>query len=89
MNINCNKSLNLIKYQNPFELDFISSERGNTVFEKNSNFYKKDENDDNESYFNYAETSAGKDHTMLEKDSNSCLEILIILFVLMVVLVFL
>ena len=89
MNINCNKSLNLIKNQNPFELDFISSERGNTVFEKNSNFFKKDENDDNESYFNYAETSAGKDHTMLEKDSNSCLEILIILFVLMVVLVFL
>ena len=89
MNINCNKSLNLIKYQNPFELDFISSERGNTVFEKNSNFFKKDENDDNESYFNYAETSARNDHTMLEKDSNSCLEILIILFVLMVVLVFL
>ena len=89
MNINCNKSLNLIKNQNPFELDFISSERGNTIFEKNSNFYKKDENDDNESYFNYAETSAGNEHTMLEKDSNSCLEILIILFVLMVVLVFL
>lgn len=89
MNINCNKSLNLIKYQNPFELDFISSERGNTVFEKNSNFFKKDENDDNESYFNYAETSAGDDRTILEKDSNPCLEILIILFVLMVVLVFL
>ena len=90
MNINYNKSLNLIKNQNPFELDFISSKRINTIFEKNTNYFKKEiENDDKESYFNYAETSARNDHTMLEKDSNSCLEILIILFVLMVVLVFL
>lgn len=90
MNINYNKSLNLIKNQNPFELDFISSKRINTIFEKNTNYFKKEiENDDKESYFNYAETSAGDDRTILEKDSNPCLEILIILFVLMVVLVFL
>ena len=83
-----NKSSNLIKNKNPFELYSISPER-NKVFEKDgSKFYKKEiEKDYNESFFTYAETSTGEDDT--EKESNTCLEILIILFVLMVVLVFL
>lgn len=86
-NIN-NKSSILIQCQKPIDLHFISRHKHNIVFEKNNSTFIKEENvnDTNETNFTYAEAGEGETYTMLEKQSNTCLQILMILFVLIITL---
>ena len=86
-----NKSSNLMKSQNPFEFHFIYPDRQNIVFDKNNSIFLKEGkvNDNKKASFNYAAKGAGESYTIIENESNSCFEILIILSVLIMIFVFL
>ena len=86
-----NKSLNLMKSQNPFEFHFIYPDKQDTVFDKNNSIFLKEGkvNDNKKASFNYAAKGGGESYTIIENESNSCFEILIIISILIMIFVFL